>query len=138
MIVSSPAVRGGGSRLWRPLRFAHQRSFRIRTPAAGAVDALLASELQQFHVEDSEPNAMVEVAQVREFVAQSARQTGIAQWSSGDSVAKPDPDHTIFITDAVPALHVGALGLDRPVTETEPPGNLLRVSVEERDQTSRY
>jgi len=81
---------------------------------------------------------VVEVTQVREFVAQSAHQTGIAQRSSGHGVAKPDLDHAIFVTDAVPALHVGALGLDRPVTEAEPPGDLLRVSVETSDQTSRY
>ncbi len=99
---------------------------------------MLASELQQFHVEGSEPNAVVEVAQVREFVAQSAHQTGIAQRLSGYSVAKPDLDHAIFVTDAVPALHVGALGLDRLVIEAKPPGDLLCVSVEARDQASRY
>jgi hypothetical protein len=99
---------------------------------------LLTSELQQFHIEDSEPNAVVEVSQVREFMAQRAHQTGIAQRSSGDSVAKPDLDHAIFVTDAVPALDVGALGLDRPVTEAKPPGDLLCVSVEARDQASRY
>ena len=99
---------------------------------------MLTSELQQFHVEDSEPNAVVEVPQVRKFVAQRAHQTGIAQRLSGDSVAKPDLDHAIFVTDAVPALDVGALGLDRPVTEVKPPGDLLCVSVEARDQASRY
>ena len=68
MIVSSSATRRGGFRLWRPPLLAHQRIFRIRTRTTRAVDALLTSELQQFHVEGPKPNTVVEVAQVRKFV----------------------------------------------------------------------
>ena len=108
-----------------------------RRPKTWAIDPLLARELQQFHVEGPEPNAVVEVAQVREFVAQSAHQAGIKQRLPSDGVAKPDLDHAIFVTDAVAALYIGALGLDRAVSEAEPPGDLLCVSIEARDQAAR-
>ena len=134
MVVRLTAIRAIRFRLWRP---APRRSCSTRGSATGTIDPLLASELQQFHVEGPEPNAVVEVAQVREFVAQGAHQAGIKQRLAGDGVAKPDLDHAIFVTDAVAALYIGALGLDRPVTEAEPPGDLLCVSIEARDQAAR-
>ena len=134
MLVLLAAIRAIRLRL---LRLAPRRSCGTRRPTTGAIDPLLARELQQFHVEGPEPNAVVEVAQVREFVAQSAHQAGIKQRLPGDGVAKPDLDHAIFVTDAVAALYIGALGLDGAVSEAEPPGDLLCVSIEARDQAAR-
>jgi len=134
VVFGSAAV--GAIRL-RLLRFARRRRSGARSATTGPIDTLRASELQQFHVEGSESNAVVEVAQVREFVAQGAHQTGIEQRSPADDVPKSDLDHAVFVTDAVAALDVGALGLDRSITEVEPPGDLLCVPIETRNQAAR-
>ena len=134
MLALLAAIRGV---LFRLSRFAQRLSCGTRRPKTWAIDPLLARELQQFHVEGPEPNAVVEVAQVREFVAQSAHQAGIKQWLPSDGVAKSDLDHAIFVTDAVAALYIGTLGLDRAVSEAKPPGDLLCVSIEARDQAAR-
>ena len=80
--------------LFRLLRLAPRLGCGTRRPKTWAIDPLLARELQQFHVEGPEPNAVVEVAQMREFVAQRGDETRVSKRFFGHGVAEPDLDQT--------------------------------------------
>ncbi len=110
------------------------RPLRCRIRLARSVDLLRSRKLQQLLIESPKAKPVVEITQVREFVAQRADQTGVAQWSARDGVAKSDLDHPVVVTDAKAAGYVGALGFDRAVAETESPTDVLSIAVEPFDQ----
>ena len=74
-------------------------------------------------VEAPEAQAVVEVAEMCELVAERGHQARVAERLAGDDVREPDPDRAVAIADAVAALHARTLGLDDAVAEAEARGD---------------
>ena len=69
---------------------------------------------------------MVEVAQVRELVAERVHEARVLERRPVSGVAQPDPDRAVGVADAVAPLHAGALGRDRAVAQPEAARDALR------------
>ena len=107
-----------------------------RRPAR-PVDALAPRVVEQLAVERPEAQAVVEVAQVRELVAERVHQARVLERAPGQRVAQPDPDRAVGVADAVAPLHVGALGRDLLVPQAEAAGDALRIRIEPFHQAVR-
>lgn len=77
---------------------------------------------------------MVEVAEVRELVAERRDQARVAERLPGNDVSEADADGAVAIADAVTASHPGRLRLDDSVAEPEVVRDDDGVAVEARHQ----
>jgi len=115
-------------------RFAPRRTCRTRRPETGAIDSLLACELQELHVEGPEPNTVVEVAQVRELVAEGVDEARVLERPTRRRVHQPDADGAVGEADAVAPLDVGALRLEHAIGESEARADPQRVPLQTSHQ----
>ena len=81
-----------------------------------------------------EAGAVVEVAQVRELVAERVDQAGVAQEPSGRDVAQPDPDAPVLVADAVAPPDPGRLGIDPPQREPKAAGEVTPIRSQPLEQ----
>ena len=71
--------------------------------AARPIDAVAPRELEQLAVERPEAQAVIEVAQVRELVAQRVHEARVLERAAGERVAQADADRAVREADAVAA-----------------------------------
>ena len=100
----------------------------------GAIDPLAPRVFENPSVERLEALAVIEMAEMRELVAERVDQARVLERSTRRRVLQADADRPVPVADAQPALHLRALGLDRAVAESEDPRDARRIAFELLDQ----
>ena len=90
--------------------------------------------LEDAPVEGLEALAVVEVAQVRQLMAERVDEARVLERPAGRGMEQPDADRAVAVADAEPALHLRSLGLDHPIAEAEDARDAQRVAFEFFDQ----
>lgn len=107
-----------------------------RTVRAGPIDPFSAREFQNLEIEAAEARAMVEMAEMRQLVAQGVDQAGVFQGETGFDVPQPDGNPAFRGAHAVAALHARRFGSDFQIREPKVPCEEAGMQAQLLDQRS--